>query len=220
MFLNGKHEKYYNAKMLRDYTIEAMPVDSQILQGRNRTAFNLITQTFGLKEINFTMFFFGADRHEVLQNKTFFDKDCWGTVEILLPDGYFYRSVLQSAGTLTFVGDGGGTAEYTFTGMQHGPLVTASGLTIFCTSSAPYTDVILSGTLTATEGNLGGAAFSNLVIGNQIVIDGINKRLLYENAPYAQGFQFQTFPQLVPGWNTITAEGVDNVQIQYYPIFW
>ena len=220
MFLNGKHEKYYNAQMLRDYTIEAMPVDSQILQGRNRTSYNLITQTFGLKTISFSMFFFGKNRHEVLQNKSFFDRDCWGTVEIQMPDDYYYRCVLQSAGSVTFVADGGGVCEYEFIGMQHGPLVTSSGLSIFCTSSAPLTDVTISGTLAAESGNLGGASFTGLTIGGTVVIDGINKRLLYNGAPYAQGFTFQTFPQLTPGWNTITAEGIDDVQIQYYPIFW
>lgn len=220
MTINGKPISEYRAELMRDYSVTAASVESATYQGRNRTHFHLVTQTFGMKRLSLSLFFHARHHDEVMQAKTAFDGSLWGVLEIAMPDGYLYRCVLESAGELSYVGYVCGVADYTFTGMQQKPLVTVSGQQLVCVSTVPYTDVRIDAKTTAADGSLGGVPFSGLPVGQPITVDGIEKRLLLDGAPYATGFALTgAFPSLVPGSNTIAAEGVENVTVSYYPTF-
>lgn len=219
MEINGIDESAYSAHLLRDYKITALPVESEYWQGRNRSSFNLLTQKYGLKKLSLPVAFDGANREKVTLNKSRFDSALWGKVEIYLPNGFFYTCILDSAGELEYDGEEHGRASYELIGMQHKARVTVKSSTFSCSSTVPFTDCIITGTTTGTSGSIGAITFSGLTSGKVVVVDGINKRFLYDGAPDAQDFVWINFPYLVPGENTILTTGLSGVEIQYDPTF-
>lgn len=220
MRVNGVPISDYNAELQREYTVTAVEVSSELYKGRNRSHFALVMQQYGQCRLTLPLFFTAKTHEGVALAKSTLDGQLWGVVEIGLPDGFLYRVVLESAGTITYVGEVCAEATYTFVGTRHKPLVTVDGLTVACESTVPFTDVRLDATTTAASGSLGGVAFQGLPVGQPITVDGILKRLLLDGAPYATGFTITgAFPTLTPGVNTFTAEGVEGVTISYYPTF-
>lgn len=219
MEINGIDESAFSAHLLRDYKISSVSVDSEYWQGRNRSSYNLLTQKYGLKEIDLPVMFDGANREKVSLNKSRFDLALWGKVEIYLPNGFWYTCILDSAGELEFDGEEHGRASYKLKGMQHKAMVTVKSATFSCSSTVPFTDCIVSGTTTGTSGSIGSITFSGVTSGKTIVVDGINKRFLYDGANAAQKFVWVNFPSLVPGENTIITTGLSGVEIQYDPTF-
>ena len=219
MEINGISEDTFHAKLLRDYRISASPVKSEYWQGRNRSQFALLSQTFGLKEISMTVVFDGTDAEEVALNKSIFDAALWGKFEIYMPNDFTYSAILDDAGELEYMGDERGKAKYKLVGIQHKPLVTVTSGTFTCASTVPFTDCIITATTTATSGTIGDIGFSGLGIGDIIVIDGINKRFLVNGVDSATSFTWIDFPSLVRGTNTILTTGVSGVTIQFYPTY-
>ena len=89
----------------------------------------------------------------------------------------------------------------------------------YCISTVPETDCILSVTVSEAADTyaLGGATFLDVQAGEQLVFDGINKRILRNGAPGAANVEWINFPSVVPGENSFTA--LDPVTVQYYPTY-
>lgn len=217
MEINGKDIITFSARLMRGWTIGAATVESTYFQGRNRTAFNLIDQTYGMKPFEFSLQFEGDNRNKISTNKSLFDLELCGTSEIYMPDGYWYTCVIVSVGAIEYDGNNYGRAKYELSAIQHKAMVTVKSTTFSCSSTIPFTDCIISGTTTGTSGSIGAITFSGVTSGKTLVVDGINKRFLYDGAPAAQKFVWVNFPYLVPGENTITTTGLSNVIKQYYP---
>lgn len=219
MEINGINENTLHAKLLRDYRISASPIKSEYWQGRNRSQFALLSQSFGLKEISMTVVFDGRDAEEVALHKSQFDAALWGKFEIYMPNGFTYSAILDDAGELEYMGDERGRAKYQLIGIQHKPLVTVTSSPFTCGSTVPLTDCIITATATAVLGSIGDIDFSGLTIGDIITIDGINKRLLVNGVDAATKFVWIDFPSLLPGTNTFTTSGVSGVTVQFYPTY-
>jgi len=210
--------------VLRGFTVGGTEVSSSYWQGVNRTNFALLKQQFGLRPITLSV---------AVEEKTYFDAAVqlsrltaalWGKCEIALPDGFFYTAVLsESPGEPELVGPGIGETillcDFSLVGYRHGPLVTTSGPKVWCESTTPQTDCILSVTASAAAESyeLGGATFKNVVQGEKLEFDGINKRILRNGAPGAVNVTWINFPYLTPGENNITA--TDPVTVQFYPCY-
>ena len=219
MEINGINENTLHAKLLRDYRISASPIKSEYWQGRNRSQFALLSQSFGLKEISMTVVFDGKDAEQVALHKSQFDAALWGKFEIYMPNGFTYSAILDDAGELEYMGDERGRAKYQLIGIQHKPLVTVTSSPFTCGSTVPLTDCIITATATAVLGSIGDIDFSGLTIGDIITIDGINKRLLVNGVDAATKFVWIDFPSLLPGTNTFTTSGVSGVTVQFYPTY-
>ena len=219
MEINGKDIKRYSALLLKGFTIGTSPVETSYFRGRNRSSYNLISQTFGLKTISLGIMFTGETREKIAINKSFFDLELVGDLDIYLDNGYFYKCVLSSSGELEYDGNNYARAYYEFIGTQHKALVTVKSSTFSCSSTVPFTDCIITGTATATSGTIGDITFSGATIGKVIVVDGINKRFLHDGSPAAQKFVWVNFPALTPKENAIATTGLSGVTIQYYPTF-
>lgn len=163
--------------------------------------------------------FTGESRDKIALNKAMLDLELLGKPEIYLDTGYFYSCVLNSAGELEFDGKKNATASYELVGVQHKALVTVKSETFSCSSTVPFTDCIVTGTATAAAGSIGDITFSGATVGKVLVVDGINKRFLYDGVPAAQKYVWVNFPSLVPGSNTIVTTGLTGVTVQYYPTF-
>lgn len=219
MEINGKNISTFSARLMRGWTIGAATVESTYFQGRNRTTFNLIDQTYGMKPFEFSLQFEGDNRNKISTNKSLFDLELCGTSEIYMPDGYWYTCVIVSVGAIEYDGNNYGRAKYELSAIQHKAMVTVKSTTFSCSSTVPFTDCIITGTATATSGTIGDITFSGATIGKVLVVDGINKRFLHDGSPAAQKFVWVNFPALTPKENTIATTGLSGVTIQYYPTF-
>lgn len=224
IYINDMDVREFGAKALRDYTIGATELTHENYQGHNRAWFVNLENLYGMKSVEFTLFFDGRTRREMMLKKSALDGQLFGLVELFMPDGFYYRCTCTSLGDIEPLGLEGsriiGTAKYTFSGIQHDQLKILNGSGFYCESTVPYTDCSLSVTVTtaAASYRLGGAVFSNVKAGEKLEFDGIHKRVLRDGAPYSNdSVTWQEFPYLTPGYNQITA--VDPVTVSYYPIY-
>ena len=112
------------------------------------------------------------------------------------------------------------SCSYVFLGIQHDKMVKAvSNGSLQAQGTLPKMDCILSASPSADAEKyvVAGITFTNVHQGDQIVIDGITKRVLINGGPAAQRCNIIDFPYLVPGDNTISC--IDPVTVQYYPSY-
>ena len=64
---------------------------------------------------------------------------------------------------------------------------------------------------------MGTVKFLNVKAGERLVVDGMDKRILVNDAPAANRAEWIRFPSLVPGENHITCP--DEVTVEFYPVF-
>jgi hypothetical protein len=213
----------FNAKALRDYTIGGTPIENDYFQGRNRSNYTLMSTTYGLKPINITFVYQGDSRREASLNRSRLEAQLFDVFELYLPDGFYYRCMLDSIGEAETKGaDGFGvmtSVKYKFLGIQHDPLVTIEDGTSFTAEGTlPKMDCILSVTVGASASSyyLGGAVFSNVQAGDVLVVDGIYKRFLKNGAP-TTATDWVSFPSVRMGQNSFTA--FDTVKVEFYPCY-
>lgn len=222
-YVNGQPLSNF-AAMLQEFTVGPVEVASSYWQGVNRTNFALLKQQFGLRPISLSVAVIGDTYRDAAVMLSRLTNALWGAVELYLPDGFYYTCVLaEGGGDPERVGPGYGQTlllkEYSLVGYRHDLLVTTTGPSVWCASTTPQTDCILSVTVGAAADSytLGGATFPNVTQGEQLVFDGINKRILRNGAPGAAGVDWINFPYLTPGENTVTA--ADLVTVQFYPCY-
>lgn len=222
-YINGTPLSSFSA-VLQDFSVSAVQVTSSQWQGVNRTNFTLLKQQFGLRSITLSVGVFGQSFADAAIMLSKLNLALWGKADITLPDGFSYFCVLDGSGDAPErVGPGTGEtgliASFSLTGYRHGPIITTTGPTVYCPSTTPQTDCILSVTVGAAADSytLGGATFPNVTQGEQLVFDGINKRILRNGAPVAAGVEWINFPYLTPGENAVSA--ADPVTVQFYPCY-
>lgn len=222
IYINGTDVKSLGAESMRAYGVGGTALENDYFQGRNRTNFTLLSAVFKLKPIWFQLVFKADTRHDAMQQKSNVDALLYGTSEIFLPDGYYYRAMLESIGEIEWQGqDGAGMlaiVKYSMNGMQHDPLVTVTGASFYAAGTTPQMDASLTVKVStaAASYNLGGAVFENVAAGDVLTFDGIYKRTLKNGAP-ATATGWINFPVVTPGPNSLTA--ADPVTVQYYPCY-
>lgn len=216
MTINGHELSEYGANLLREYTVGANAVSNSYFKGRSRSNFILYMSDIGLKTLTLPIVFQGDS---IAINKSRLDAELLGKSEVHMPDGYYYTVMMDDAGTLAYRSEYLAECTYTLSGYQHGALVTATGKTVECISTAPITDCIVSVTAGADAERypVGDAVFQNVKAGDVLTLDGINKRVLVNGGPAAQRCDFIQLPYLKPGANTFDIS--DPVTVRYYPIY-
>lgn len=223
IYINGLSLDDLGAEGLREYSVGGSVISNEYFQGRNRTSYNVLTTSFGLKPVKLSLAFKGELRRDVMIKKSRTDAQLFGKSEVFLPDGFFYTCMLDSVGEIQWQGQEGNgwlaIVEYSLNGIQHDQMEEATGETFFCRSTTPFTDCALSVTVSqaAESYQLGGATFEDVQAGEELTFDGINKRILRNGAPAAGNVYFINFPQLVPGVNSFSA--ADPVTVKYYPSY-
>ena len=224
IFINERDIAEYGARALRDtISVGGSEIKNEYFKGRNRTNFTLMSCEFGLKPVSFTLVYMGKFLHEVTENKSKLESEMYNGCEIHLPDGFYYRAMLESMGERKDKGvEGEGwicECKYTFKAIQHEAMITVpNGSNFIAVGTIPHTDCILSVTVgtTADHYTLGGADFGAVTAGDVLVFDGINKRFLKNGAP-TMASSWVSFPSVKIGVNHFTA--LDTVKVQYYPCY-
>lgn len=225
--VNGIPLATFGGAALLDYTIGETPVDVTTFQGINRTSWNLLKNTFAMREITLTVVFAAPDLREAKRNRSALNGVLFGKADLFIPDeGFHYSVICTGTGAETLIGQGNKSAQikstYTFKGIRHDDMKTvtlAGGASLYCLSTMPYTDCRLTATVGATAASyqLGGATFANVTAGDVLVFDGIDGKITRNGSNYAQNVAWLDFPRLSPGWNTIQCP--DAVTVEYEPAY-
>lgn len=219
MWINNKDLSEYSGKLLAEYEIGGCELELATFKGRKRSSFQVLNSTVGLKTLKLPIVFKGKDRADVSHKKSMFEQVALGKAELVMDDGLMYSVVLSSIGTNTYIGEELIETEYSFTGFRHGEYVKAEGNNVYCDSTLPYTDCILTVTVTKDDSNykIGSVTFKNVVAGEVLTVDGINGRILVNGIPAAERADWIEFPKLTPGINHIPC--IDTLTVEFYPAY-
>lgn len=207
--------------VVESFKISGSAFANNIYQGKNRTTFNELSYTIGMKTITLSLFFSAPTRRKLTLNKSTVDSLMIGKIELHMPDGFYYDAVLTGAGELQMLGVEQNQlialCSYTFQGIQRDGLKTHIGNTLHVEGTAPQIDCRLTCTATANRTTLqvGTVTFSNIHAGDVVVADGING-VLTVNGNHVIA-SFTKLPYLVPGEQTITCP--ETLTVEYYPIY-
>ncbi len=219
MWINDKDLSEYNGKLLADYKVSGCELDVSVINGRKRSSFNLLNASAGLKTLTLPIEFSGSDRANASLKKSMFEQVAFGKSELAMDDGLLYSVVLTNIGDTTYIGQELIKTEYTFTGVRHGERVKNVGNIVYCDSTLPFTDCILTATATdnAIFYRVGSVTFRNVSAGETLTVDGINGRILVNGVPAAERADWIEFPKLIPGMNTLICD--DVLTVEFYPAY-
>ena len=220
LYVNGKSVSEFDAALKDGYTVTGVEIaEISYSHMRNRSTLIYHDTVLGLKSISFSVDFHGNDEHEMILKKSIFDAEIYGNCELILPDGFQYSCLCSSLGQEERHGPNILEASYQLTGIRHGSRQKVVGNTVFCDSTLPKTDCILTATVGMSGSNykLGTVTFPTVAAGEVICVDGITKRILVNGVPAAQRAEWMEFPYLKPGLNTIDCK--DSVTVEFYPAY-
>ena len=219
MWINEKPLSSYGGRLKREYAVSGLPLENNYFKGRKSSAFVLMETAPGLLTLSLPVVFEGEDRKDVTVRKSSFDRDVYGKSELAMDDGFLYSVFLNEIGESIYPSDCLLECTYVFMGYRHGQKITGSGNTMYCESTYPYTDCMLTAVPTKNRSNylLGTVLFPQVQAGEVLTVDGIHKRILVNGIPAADRAQWISFPSMVPGKNVILCP--DIVNWEYEPIY-
>ena len=132
MTINGVDPKDFGAELKLEYTVGMPELDTQTLQGRNRTNFILTAQILGMREIALPFVITGLDHADIMYRKSYLDQLFMGKCELFLPDDFYYSAAVDTFEDVEFKGPQLAECEYTLVGIRHGALISVVGNTIYC----------------------------------------------------------------------------------------
>ena len=224
IYINGHDIEEYGAKALRDsIKIGGSEIRNDYFQGRNRTNYTHLDTTYGLKSVGFTLVYIGKSLHETLEKKSICEAEMYGECEIYMPDGFYYRCMLNSVGDSETKGVDGVEVliecTYKLSGIQHEKLIEVlNGAEFYARGTLPHMDCCVEVTVSqdAEHYYLAGADFGAVEVGDVLTFDGIKKRFLKNGAP-TTAKEWISFPSVKRGLNRFIA--ADIPKVTYYPCY-
>ena len=233
---------YTVGALVESFKVSGTAIANTAYQGVNSTNFNVLQTTRGMRVITLNLFYKGQTRRELALKKAKIDNMIGaGKIDLKLPDGFHYSAYLTATGEEQTLGVEGNEiialSTYTLQGIRHDDLETItvnSGTTFQCDSLIPETDVKISITIptAGASGNvvisdaagIGSVTMTDVGANAVILIDGINKRIHKNGAPFTGTMSFIRFPKLIPGDNTIRAYygstyRTRELTVEYYPTY-
>lgn len=212
----------FNAK-IKSYTVEPNLTTAYMQSEINQEIYTLEDQVHA-QDITLELDIYGANRFQITLQESRMKATFLQGTTLLLPDSFYYESVLNSASAITFQSEALGLITYVFRGNRKLPEVTVpdASVSFFCNSTVPLTDAYFSITSSVTSNAyvVAGITFTNVVPGTTIEIDGYKKRVLVNGSPGAQFCNIIEFPKLVPGFNQfIDAGNPDTLEVKFKPTF-
>ena len=228
--------------LVESFSVSGTAVTNTAYQGVNSTSFNLLSSIRGMRTITLSLFYSGKTRRDLALKKAEIDNAIGkGKIALYLPAGFHYFAYLTGKSEEKTLGVEGldiiALCSYTLQGIRHDELETVSvdsGQSFKCKSLIPLTDVKIEITIptAGASGNcvisdavgIGSVTVTDVGANNTITIDGINKRILKNGAPFTGNMSFTKFPKLVPGNNTIRAYyggtyRTRELTVEYYPTY-
>ena len=238
MTVNNIDIANYSARLL-SYSVSGTTLANNVSANNNLVKMPALYSTeYGTRTLTVTLTFFPRldgcsskntdiiDRYTVAtDNIAKFEAEIIGkTVEIALPDGYIYTSIVTSISAATFDSSGEHDVTYTFNAIRHKPTVTADVAPngkIYCKSTTPckYKLVV---TLSEQSSLIAvcGIVVINIAANTPLVIDGELGLITLSGVNKFLDSTLIDFPLLYPGENTIKCNNSKaDIQITYTPIY-
>lgn len=241
MLIDNRDIAEFGARLL-EYTVGGTAITTSEGTSLNANFPKLFHTDYGLRNINIALVFkplnseggILAKMHSAALQKSMLDSLLYGnTVEIFLPDGYFYRCMLKAVGDESFDGERL-ELTYSFSGIRHLSMATVKGTKIYC-SSTVATDCRITAEVTGcgddtriqfvlSHGTSSVSYSMNGVSsGDIIVFDGINCTVSQNGSNAFGASNVIEFPKLYPGKNTLIALHSSPIELEfkteYYPTF-
>lgn len=238
MTVNNIDIANYSARLL-SYSVSGTTLTNNVSVNANLVKMPALYSTeYGTRTLTVTLTFFPhldgcsskgtdiIDRYALAtDNIAKFEADIIGKkVEISLPDGYIYSSIVTSVSAATFDSSGEHDVIYTFNAIRHKPTVIADVVPngkIYCKSTTRCKCKLV---VTLPEQSslitICNIAVVKISANTPLVIDGELGIITHGGINKYLDSTLIEFPVLFPGENTITCSNSQaNIQVIYTPVF-
>ncbi|WP_419575236.1 hypothetical protein [Ruminococcus sp.] len=238
MTVNNIDIANYSARLL-SYSVSGTTLTNNVSANNDLVKMPALYSTeYGTRTLTVTLTFFPRldgcsskstdiiDRYTVAtDNIAKFEAEIIGkTVEIALPDGYIYTSIVTSISAATFDSSGEHDVTYTFNAVRHKPTVTANVAPngkVYCQSTTPCKYKLI---VTLPEQSslitVCGIVVINIAANTPLVIDGELGLITLGGVNKYLDSTLIEFPVLYPGENIITCTNSQaKIQVVYTPVF-
>lgn len=238
MTVNNIDIANYSARLL-SYSVSGTTLANNVSANNNLVKMPALYSTeYGTRTLTVTLTFFPRldgcsskntdiiDRYTVAtDNIAKFEAEIIGkTVEIALPDGYIYTSIVTSISAATFDSSGEHDVTYIFMAVRHKPTITATVAPngkIYCQSTTPC-KFKLKVTLPEQSSLLSimGIVVINISANTPLVLDGELGLITLGGVNKFLDSTLIDFPLLYPGTNTISCNNSQaDIQVIYTPVY-
>lgn len=238
MTVNNIDISNYSARLL-SYSVSGTTLTNNVSANANLVKMPALYSTeYGTRTLTVTLTFSPhldgcsakgteiTDRYAAAtDNISRFEADIIGKkVEISLPDGYMYSSIVTSVSAAAFDGSGEHDVTYTFMAVRHKPTITATVAPngkIYCQSTTPC-KFKLKVTLPEQSSLLSimGIVVINISANTPLVLDGELGLITLGGVNKYLDSTLIEFPILYPGENIITCSNSQaKIQVVYTPVF-
>lgn len=238
MTVNNIDIANYSARLL-SYSVSGTTFTNNVSANNDLVKMPALYSTeYGTRTLTVTLTFFPrldgcsakcteiTDRYSAAtDNISRFEADIIGKkVEVSLPDGYMYSSIVTSVSAAAFDGSGEHDVTYTFMAVRHKPTITATVAPngkIYCQSTTPC-KFKLKVTLPEQSSLLSimGIVVINISANTPLVLDGELGLITLGGVNKFLDSTLIDFPLLYPGANTISCNNSQaDIQVIYTPVY-
>ncbi|WP_302685663.1 hypothetical protein [uncultured Ruminococcus sp.] len=238
MTVNNIDIANYSARLL-SYSVSGTTLTNNVSANNDLVKMPALYSTeYGTRTLTVTLTFFPrldgcsakcteiTDRYSAAtDNISRFEADIIGKkVEVSLPDGYMYSSIVTSVSAAAFDGSGEHDVTYTFMAVRHKPTITATVAPngkIYCQSTTPC-KFKLKVTLPEQSSLLSimGIVVINISANTPLVLDGELGLITLGGVNKFLDSTLIDFPLLYPGANTISCNNSQaDIQVIYTPVY-
>lgn len=238
MLVNNKDIAMFSARLMTFNVSGTAVTNNTSLAGDMVIIPDLYFTTYAPRTLTTTITFFprmaGSDSRDTsiperlrraTENMIRFESLILGkTIELYLPDGYYYTAIAQSIPAADFDSTGLHDVTYTFLAIRHLQKRTQNvipGGKIKCLSNT-NTRLVLKATFSQSHENVTifGVEVSNITSGDVLIIDSERGLITCNGVNKFLDTEFYDFPILTPGENIISCTAADaEIQVTYTPVF-
>ncbi len=179
----------------------------------------MLTPQIGMRPIMLTIDFMGDSELDVMLRISHITAILQKGAQILLPDGFFYECVYDSAGAPVQKAPWIWQVKFALSGWRHGRMkhVTLTATDSLFVEGTYKTPPITKITTSASSVKVFGITVSN--ISGVVVIDSLKKTVTQNGSNKFKDTDMVKFPMLDVGYNEVEIVGTASVEISYYPIY-
>ncbi len=217
--INGQRLGVWDAQIV-SYTVGACDYSNGYLLPP-RSVFPVgLDGNIGLRPVVLDLDFEGT-AHQITKNISNLTVLLQQGVEILLPDGFYYRCVFKSASDAVEKAPWIKRCKFTLYGLCHDNIhsetLSESGYIIVEGNRETPVIYEITPAQGATEVTVNGITVSE--ISGTVTINGIEKTVMQDGVNKFADTNITKFPSLLPGNQQITVVGSATVKVSYYPIY-
>lgn len=225
-YINDKPLNLFGGLLLADYEVGQAKLSFTKSENDLGNGFIVTDKKVGLRNISLKIHIYADTPENAQESLSVLTREFVnGKVRLGLPDGFVYFAVITGQQGPKLITEEILEVTFTFEGIRCRPMVEAEGNEFFILGTLPEMECVITVTVGATALSYdvagitfdGGDEASQMVKGDVIIIDGINKVVTINGKPSMNRCNMIKFPTVKPGNCTIDAP--DPIKLKYYPAF-